>query len=47
LKKSSLIDSHVIDFYIPFLPLEKDHVIQCIEAELKDLGEHLDSERIR
>jgi len=47
LKKSALIDSHVIDHYIPFLPLEKVHVEQCIEAELKALKKHLDSETKR
>ncbi|XP_060866091.1 torsin-1A-like [Metopolophium dirhodum] len=44
LKRSSLIDSHIIDFYVPFLPLEKNHVQQCMEAELKHLEKHLDSE---
>ncbi|CAI6366835.1 unnamed protein product [Macrosiphum euphorbiae] len=44
LMKSSIIDSHIIDFYVPFLPLEKVHVLQCIEAELKNLNSSLDSE---
>ncbi|XP_060864665.1 torsin-1A-like [Metopolophium dirhodum] len=44
LKKSAIIDSHIIDHYVPFLPLEKVHVQQCIEAELKNLKKHLDSE---
>lgn len=42
LKKSHLIDSHIIDHYIPFLPLEKTHVMQCIEAELNYLKMTLD-----
>ncbi|XP_067636371.1 torsin-like protein isoform X2 [Eurosta solidaginis] len=33
LKKASLIEQHVIDHYIPFLPLEKAHVHKCIETE--------------
>ncbi|KAH8261814.1 hypothetical protein KR038_009038, partial [Drosophila bunnanda] len=33
LKKTALIDSHVIDHFIPFLPMEKTHVIKCLEAE--------------
>ncbi|KAH8269692.1 hypothetical protein KR026_007287, partial [Drosophila bipectinata] len=33
LKKTTLIEKHVIDHYIPFLPLEKAHVIKCLEAE--------------
>lgn len=44
LKKSRLIDSHVIDHYVPFLPLEKMHVKQCIEAELRHQNKPLDSE---
>jgi len=47
LKKSSIINSHIIDFYVPFLPLEKVHVLQCIEAELKNLNNSLDSEAKR
>lgn len=33
LKMTNLIDAHVIDHYIPFLALEKAHVVQCVEAE--------------
>lgn len=43
LKKSHLIDSHIIDHYVPFLPLEKVHVLQCIDAELKHNQKTLDS----
>ena len=32
MKYSSLISSHLINHYIPFLPLERTHVEQCIEA---------------
>jgi torsin-1 len=28
------INSHLISYYVPFLPLQVEHVIQCIEAEL-------------
>lgn len=35
LKKTALIESHVIDHYIPFLPMEKAHVIMCLEAEFR------------
>ncbi|XP_037809416.1 torsin-like protein [Lucilia sericata] len=35
LKKTSLIEAHVIDHFIPFLPLEKSHVYKCIEQEYK------------
>uniref|UniRef100_A0A1A9ZEK9 AAA+ ATPase domain-containing protein n=1 Tax=Glossina pallidipes TaxID=7398 RepID=A0A1A9ZEK9_GLOPL len=33
LSKSSLIEAHVIDHFIPFLPLEKSHIYQCLYAE--------------
>lgn len=38
LKKAGLIEQHVIDHYIPFLPLEKHHVRQCISAEFNKWG---------
>lgn len=31
---ASIIDSYLIDFYIPFLPLERLHVKNCIKTEL-------------
>jgi len=34
---SSLIDHHLVDHYIPFLPLELKHVRQCVVAEMVDL----------
>ncbi|XP_043658938.1 torsin-like protein [Drosophila teissieri] len=33
LLKTTMIESHVIDHYIPFLPMEKGHVVKCLEAE--------------
>lgn len=33
LKSTSLIESSLIDHFIPFLPLEKRHVDECIKAE--------------
>lgn len=38
LKESSLVKSALIDFYIPFLPLEEKHVVQCIKAEYDNFG---------
>ncbi|XP_072285489.1 torsin-1B-like [Pyxicephalus adspersus] len=35
---SSLIDKNLIDFYVPFLPLEFRHVKQCVMAELRHRG---------
>ena len=33
---ASIIDSYLIDYYIPFLPLERDHIRNCIRAEFKN-----------
>lgn len=38
LKSSNLIKSAVIDFYFPFLPLEHQHISQCIVEEYKACG---------
>uniref|UniRef100_A0A3Q4ANW2 Torsin n=1 Tax=Mola mola TaxID=94237 RepID=A0A3Q4ANW2_MOLML len=35
---TSLIDKHLVDFFIPFLPLEYQHVVQCAMAEMKARG---------
>ncbi|XP_063319809.1 torsin-1B-like, partial [Pelmatolapia mariae] len=35
---SGLIDNNMVDFFIPFLPLEYRHVIQCVMAEMKAIG---------
>nr|XP_040053236.1 torsin-1A-like [Gasterosteus aculeatus aculeatus] len=35
---SSLIDKNPVDFFIPFLPLEYRHVIECALAEMKARG---------
>ncbi|KAF6721124.1 Torsin-1A [Oryzias melastigma] len=32
---SSLIENNLVDFFVPFLPLEYSHVVQCIMAEMK------------
>ncbi|XP_004530437.1 torsin-like protein [Ceratitis capitata] len=41
-KKAGLIEQHVIDHYIPYLPLEKQHVRQCIAAEFRKWGRNPD-----
>lgn len=33
LKSTQMIKSHLIDHFVPFLPLEQRHVLQCIKAE--------------
>ncbi|CAG05207.1 unnamed protein product, partial [Tetraodon nigroviridis] len=35
---TSLIDKHLVDYFIPFLPLEYNHVIQCAMADMKLKG---------
>uniref|UniRef100_T1JNP5 Torsin-1A C-terminal domain-containing protein n=1 Tax=Strigamia maritima TaxID=126957 RepID=T1JNP5_STRMM len=40
LKHSSLIDSNLIDHFIPFLPLERQHVKLCVIDELKRQNRH-------
>ncbi|XP_034948400.1 torsin-1A [Chelonus insularis] len=44
--KSDTIQSHLIDHYIPFLPLETRHVLLCIEEEFKIKGHTPTSEQI-
>ena len=34
MKKAALIDSHLINFHVPFLPLERKHIQKCAEVEL-------------
>uniref|UniRef100_A0A8C8RZ58 Torsin n=1 Tax=Pelusios castaneus TaxID=367368 RepID=A0A8C8RZ58_9SAUR len=41
---SSLIDRNLIDYFIPFLPLEYKHVKMCIRAEIKSQGKAVDEE---
>uniref|UniRef100_A0A336K870 CSON001228 protein n=1 Tax=Culicoides sonorensis TaxID=179676 RepID=A0A336K870_CULSO len=45
LKKSRPIESGLIDHFIPFLPLEKQHIIACIEVEFKRLGIEMTEQR--
>lgn len=32
---TSLIDKNLVDYFVPFLPLEYNHVVQCAMAEMK------------
>ncbi|XP_016146647.1 torsin-1A-like [Sinocyclocheilus grahami] len=41
---SSLINKHLIDHYVPFLPLELKHVRQCVMAEMVHLNMTQDSD---
>ena len=33
-----MIDKNLVDFFVPFLPLEYEHVIQCVMAEMEAKG---------
>ncbi|XP_002742201.1 torsin-1A-like [Saccoglossus kowalevskii] len=33
---SNLIEKHLIDFFVPFLPLERQHIKECIKDDLKE-----------
>ncbi|XP_028570648.1 torsin-1A-like [Podarcis muralis] len=41
---SSLIDKHLIDYFVPFLPLEYKHVKMCIRVELESRGYEVDED---
>lgn len=36
---TSLIDKNLVDFFVPFLPLEYQHVVQCAMAEMEARGQ--------
>uniref|UniRef100_A0A8R1I567 Torsin n=1 Tax=Caenorhabditis japonica TaxID=281687 RepID=A0A8R1I567_CAEJA len=38
LQMSELISNHLIDHFIPFLPLQREHVRKCVEAYLRKRG---------
>ncbi|XP_073679555.1 torsin family 1 like 1 [Garra rufa] len=41
---STIIDHHLVDHYIPFLPLELKHVRQCVMAEMVHLDMPVDND---
>ncbi|CAM5163690.1 unnamed protein product [Eretmochelys imbricata] len=43
---SSLIDRNLIDYFVPFLPLEYKHVKMCVRVELESRGYMVDEEII-
>ncbi|XP_046670418.1 torsin-like protein isoform X2 [Homalodisca vitripennis] len=45
-KKSGLVKRFGISHYVPFLPLESDHVIQCLVREVVGLGQVISNELI-
>lgn len=46
LYKSEIMERHLIDAYVPFLPLEKSHIKLCVEDDLKSKGFQLDTDTI-
>lgn len=38
LSSSRLISSHLISHFVPFLPLERSHVRECIASEMERMG---------
>lgn len=38
LQKTNLMESSLVDLFIPFLPLERRHVVKCIEEEFRARG---------
>lgn len=47
LQASDLIDHSLIDHFVPFLPLERSHVEQCIKAELEKYSVNYDKDIIQ
>lgn len=41
---TSLIDKNLVDFFVPFLPLEYRHIVQCGLAEMAAKGRVPDKE---
>lgn len=41
---SSLIEKHLIDYFIPFLPLERSHIKMCAKADLEFKGHQVTEE---
>ena len=35
---TSLIDKNLVDYFVPFLPLEYRHVVMCAKAEMVSKG---------
>ncbi|TSK72029.1 Torsin-1B [Bagarius yarrelli] len=43
---TSLIDKNLVDFFVPFLPLEYKHVVQCGRAEMISKGLEFNEEAV-
>ena len=47
LHRSAVIDSSLIDVYVPFLPMERKHVRQCVEQEARVRNITMQEEQIK
>ena len=45
-RKSEMVSSSFIDFFIPFLPLERKHVKECIKVALQIRGKPVNNETL-
>ena len=45
-RKSEMVSSSFIDFFIPFLPLERKHVKECIKVALQICGKPVNNETL-
>lgn len=41
---TDIVKSHLVDFFIPFLPMEKKHVLQCLERDIRNMGQIMSDE---
>uniref|UniRef100_A0A183CH84 Torsin-1B n=1 Tax=Globodera pallida TaxID=36090 RepID=A0A183CH84_GLOPA len=46
LKSSRLINKHLIDYFVPFLPLERKHVVMCFKDYLRSLNVNYTPEQL-
>lgn len=46
LKNAGIITSSLIDHFIPFLPLEKRHIVKCVHSEFQRLGKEPTDEQV-
>uniref|UniRef100_A0A914GWE8 Torsin-1A C-terminal domain-containing protein n=1 Tax=Globodera rostochiensis TaxID=31243 RepID=A0A914GWE8_GLORO len=46
LKSSRLINKHLIDYFVPFLPLERKHIVMCFKDYLRSLNVNYTPEQL-
>lgn len=46
LKRASIITSGLIDHFLPFLPLERRHIANCVKAEFRKLNHEPTEEKV-